>query len=92
MSPERRVSPELYKPNGVRVLLAPDSQINAYVLGLPGVSLETTEVKDSSLTVVRIDNGDAGFFPGGSVGLRVGRQRNYRININTEERNGRNLL
>ncbi len=84
MSPEKRGSSELIKPNGVRVLMVPDSQIGDYVLGLPGVSLETTEVKDKSLTVVRIDKGDAGFVGGGSVVLRVGRQRVHRVGFSPD--------
>lgn len=83
MSPERRVSPELSRQNGVRVLLASESPISDYVLGL-GVSLETTEVKDRSLLVVRIDRGDAVFAPGGYVVLRVGRQRAYRVGFSPD--------
>ena len=82
MSLERRVSPELSRQNGVRILLAPNSQVSEYVKSLPDVGFETTELKDKVLTVVTIDKAEAGFFPGGIVGLRVDRQRNYRIGFN----------
>lgn len=79
MSSERSVSPELNRRSGVRILLAPESLICDYVLGLPDISVETTEIGATRLNVVRFDKGDAGFIPGGSVALRVGRQRVYRV-------------
>ena len=64
---------------GVRVLLTTKAEIPDWILNSRAISLETEEIQGRNLPVVKINNGDAEFIGGGSVALRIGRQKGYRV-------------
>ena len=73
------------QPTGVRILLSPGVNVDQWILTSEGVSLNQDPNKDRGLPVLEVRKGDAGFIGGGSVDLRIGRQRVYRVGFQSDE-------